>query len=281
MTVAIAAEFPWGEWKDVLSSLSPKGRFRGAIILAADTRWSYEGRPPEDKGRKLWILGGQVGLVLAGDVWSGEEGIAKLREAGNNASFAGPRDVTDLAEKVLRETYAAHKEAAHRGQRACCGPLYYLMGMVDRHGATTLVRFSSEGNFSPIFLSGVHVIGVPSARAAVRESLLEAGKVKDGDGLSPDDVEAWALSIAGVLDNVIQAGSEFSVGGRVQIAIGTSEGWREIGTSILDAGTDAEVHSNWRDASYPLHELNTAEKSSLWRLAACETTELGIEEILA
>ncbi len=64
MTVAIAAKFPWGEWRKVGDSL-PLGHWERVVILAADTRWSYTDREPEDRGLKLWTLGRQVGLVLA------------------------------------------------------------------------------------------------------------------------------------------------------------------------------------------------------------------------
>ena len=276
--VAIAAEFPWGEWRKVTDSL-PFGHWERAVFLAADTRWSYDDGRRNDRGRKLWTLGRQTGLVLAGDVWSGEEGIHRLREAGQHAQFRHATDVTALAEKVFRETYRAHEEKAGRNERPELGPLYYLMGFVDADAYTKLALLSSEAGFRPAFLSGVHCIGVPAATESARKFLLEQeGKIKSGEGLHPDP-DIWSMKVAGAVDSIIQTRTEPSVGGHVQLVVGDKNGWREVSVSILRDGGDPMVNNDWRNASRPLASLISAEDSGLHRLAACETVELGIEQI--
>lgn len=279
MTVAIAAEFPWGDWRKVTASL-PFGHWERAVFLAADTRWSYADRGPQDRGRKLWTLGRQVGLVLAGDVWSGEEGINRLREAGQNAQFRRATDVTTLAEKVFRETYRVHEEKSRRGERPKLELLHYLMGVVDTNSYTALVRFSSEADFRPIFLSGVHCIGIPNARESARKFLLEEeGNIKSGENLDPNP-DIWAMKVAVAIDNIIQTRTEPSVGGHVQLVVGDKNGWREVSVSVLREGVTGDIGSDdWRDASCSLSSLISAEDSGLHRLAACETVELGIEQI--
>jgi hypothetical protein len=278
MTVAIAAEFPWGEWRKVTDSL-PFGHWERAVFLAADTRWSYCDGGREDRGRKLWTLGRQVGLVMAGDVWSGEEGIRRLREAAQNARFRHATDVAALAEKVFRETYRVHEERAGRNERLKPDGLRYLMGLVDANAYTALVLLSNETSFRPTFLSDVQCIGMPTARDSARKFLLEQeGKMKSRDNLDRDPT-TWAIKVAAAVDSIIVSGTEPSVGGGVQLVVGDKNGWREVPVSILRDGGSPEVASDWRDATYPLASLISAEGSGLRRLAACETVELGIEQI--
>lgn len=278
MTIAVAAEFPWGQWRAVTDSL-PSGHWERSVILAADTRWSYADQDPEDSGRKLWTIGRQVGLLLAGDVWSGRECIAQLREEGQNARFRRASDVTALAEEVFRRTYRAHRESAERNHGPKIGPLYFLMGLVDANSYTALVHFSSAADFRPIFLSGVQCIGIPTARKAARTFLLEQeGKISSGEGIDPN-ADPWAIKVAAVVDAIIQTGTEASVGGRVQVAVGDKNGWHEVGVSILGDGGNPSVEDDWRDVSCPLSSLKSPEDIGLRRLASCETVELSIEQI--
>jgi len=203
MTLAIAGEYPWGDWRRVTDSAP--GHFQRAVILAADTRWSYRDRPPFDRGRKLWTLGRQAGLLLAGDVRAGEDGIRCLYEAGKDAGFSKATDVTALAEKTFQEAYSSHIRSAETGRRPPVHRLYYLMGLVDADGYTALVRFASEANFSPIFLSGVYAIGVAKACQDARTNLLEEiGKIRDGENLGPD-ADPWAMAAAAAIDSIIQS----------------------------------------------------------------------------
>ncbi len=277
MTLAIAAEYPWGHWRDGLRG----AKFAGAaIILAADTRWSYSNGQVRDEGRKLWTLGTQTGLVLAGDVWAGEEGIRKLFEVGKDEKFSNATEVANLAADVFRNTYRTHLKEADAQRRPPCGPLYYLMGLVDRDRNTALVRLSSEAEFHPLFLEGVHAIGVPSAREIARDYLLRRmmNETNFGKNRAVDPAPA-ALAVAGAIDEVIGSRAESSVGGWIQLVIGDDDGWREIGMSVLESGADAEVNDNWTERSRPLSELITAQASGLTRLASCEADDLGVEQI--
>lgn len=278
MTLAIAAEYPWGHWRDAL----PRGaKFAGAaVILAADTRWSYSDGRVRDEGRKLWTLGTQTGLVLAGDVWAGEDGIRKLFEIGKDERFTNATQVATLAADVFSDTYHMHLKEAAAQRRPPCGPLYYLMGLVDKERNTAIVRLSSEAEFHPVFLEGVHAIGVPSAREKARDYLLRRmmNETNFGKNLSTDPVPA-ALAVAGAIDEVVGSAAEPSVGGWIQLVIGENDGWREIGMSVLEANADAEVNDNWKDRSRPLSELITAQASGLTRLASCEADDLGVEQI--
>lgn len=278
MTLAIAAEFPWGEWRAILDSAP--GRFERSIILAADTRWSYDdGRAPLNTGRKLWLFGRQVGIVLAGDVWCGEDALGRLREEGQDAKFTGVRDVADMAESIFRETYASHLEYAKAGKRPPCQRLFFLAGIVDKDGYTAVIRFSSDADFRPIFLQGVHAIGVPSAIEAVRKDLIErVGRPRTNRNLTPDPVP-WALEVAGALDEVISSGEEDSVGGKVQLAVGTKEGWSEPGVSILEQGGSLLENDDWRDATVRMEMLTRAADVGCVRLASCEDADLSIERI--
>jgi len=272
MTLAIAAEFPWGEHRRILDSLPFRSTtIDGAIILAADTRWSYDDGSVKNDGRKLWVLGEHLGILLAGDVWAAEEGIRRLRTAGRTVKFTSANEVVALAAKTFADTYSAHHRA-----RPNPGPVHYLLGFVDSLGRTALARLSSDGGFNPIWLRGVNAIGIKAACDAVAQNLNVA---TESEGFQNDDPTTWALRVVGAIDSVIQDGTQPTVGGAVQWVLGTKRGWEQIGTSALDPDTDFLVDSNWRDTSARLEDLVSIGSFEDKWLAACETTELVVATI--
>ena len=130
------------------------------------------------------------------------------------------------------------------------------MGVVDTNSYTALVRFSSEADFRPIFLSGVHCIGIPNARESARKFLLdEEGNIKSGENLDPNP-DIWAMKVAVAIDKIIQTRTEPSVGGHVQLVVGDKNGWREVSVSVLREGVTGDIGSDdWRDASCSLSSL--------------------------
>jgi hypothetical protein len=272
MTLAIAAEYPWGRWRDISDSMP--GHFARSIIIAADTRWSIEKSSPVEVGRKIWTLGRQTGIVMAGDVWAGEEAVSRLRRDGKDALFKSDRDVVDMCEVMFRETYSLHLQKAKEGKRVPCHKLWFLVGFVDREGCTALARFASDADFRPIYLKGIHAIGVPSAITRVRQDLIaRIGEPSKNSNLSPDPMD-WAMHLANAISEVIASNSEPSVGGRVQMVIGTKDGWTEHALSSLAAGADAEDPGAWIDTTYPLAKLKHPRDVGFFRLAASEDQEL-------
>lgn len=277
MTLAIAAEFPWGKWREIMATAP--WRFPSSIILAADTRWTREGRKPIESGRKLFTLGRQIGIVLAGDVWAGEEAVNRLRKAGKDAKFTGVNDVLELARNVFRETYSAHRQAALAGERTACYPLWFLVGFIDRQSYTCLARLSSEADFHPIILSGVQAIGAPSAIEKARIDLIaRVGDPATNPNLSEDPLP-WAMQVAGVIHEIIEGGQEPTVGGRVQMVVGTRDGWTEHEMSVLADGADPEAEADWNQATHPLRTLTTARRAGYRPLASCGDAALDIVQV--
>jgi hypothetical protein len=216
----------------------------GAVILAADTRWTYGDRPPEDLGQKVWHIAPAVGAVFAGDVRAAEEALAKLRRAYRRARPDHPLGFAEIASRVLQRVYSQH-----RAKRGNVGPLYFLVGMANLRGQTAVLYLSHTSGFKPLFLRGVHAVGSAQACDRFRDALDRAVAESAQDGRSwPMEIDVWAMMVAATLKlDVIDEGIDATVGGRVQLLILDRTGSRTVSVSTTDS--DALEPSSWRDST--------------------------------
>jgi len=245
MTVAVAAEFPWGRLRQIVESIPGSTLASGgAVILAADTRWTYGDRPPEDLGQKVWSIAPAVGAVFAGDVRSAEEALTKLRRAYRRGKPARPQEFAEIASRVLQRVYSQH-----RAKRGKVDPLYFLIGMANLGGQTAVLYLSYTNGFKPLFLRGVHAIGCAEAcdrfRAALDRAVAESAK----DGSSwPMEIDVWAMMVAATLKvDVIDQDIDATVGGWVQLLILDRNGSRTV--SISSTGGDPMDAASWDEAT--------------------------------
>jgi len=245
MTVAVAAEFPWGRLRQVVESLPGSSLASGgAVILAADTRWTYGDRPPEDLGQKVWSIAPAVGAVFAGDVRAAEEALAKLRGAYGRAKPALPQDFGAIASRVFYRVYSAHQS-----RRRDCGPLYFLVGMANLSGQTAVLYLSHTSGFSPLFLRGVNAVGSAPGCDQFRERLERAvAESLESGGSWPVEIDVWAMMVTGALKlGVIDQGIDATVGGWVQLLILDRTGSRTV--SISSTGGDPMDAASWDEAT--------------------------------
>lgn len=263
MTIAIAAEFPWGYWRE---ARLPGASFASSgVILAADTRWSWDnGRDPHNAGRKIWTFGERAAVVLSGDVWAGEDAVQRLRQIGRRGPFNSPSHLINAAEGAFQGAYTRHIRLAARHQRPPCHRLWFLMGIVDAKGKSLVVRFASDASFRPIVLQGVNAIGVTDAVRRAKEYL-------EGDALNGTDLgkrltatyEEWAIATSGCIAEAIRSGEQ-KIGGHVQMIIGDADGWKEM---MVGESQDGD---SWVDQTAPLDTLNSAKNLGFPPLAASE-----------
>jgi hypothetical protein len=229
VTVAVAAEYPWGLVRQVVESIPDSSLATGgAVILAADTRWTYQDRPPEDLGQKVWSIAPAVGAVFSGDVRAAEEALTKLHRVSRRAKWRSPQEFGGIASRVVERVYSRH-----RGKRAECGPLCFLIGMANLRGETAVLYFSHTSGFRPLFLRGVNAIGWRSACDQFRERLERAVAEQLESGKSwPREIDVWAMLVTAVLKRgVIDEGTWPTVGGWVQLLIVDRTGSRTISVS--------------------------------------------------
>lgn len=224
MTLGVAASFPWGWARTAYSSPTFPFPVSNAVILLADSRWTYDGLPPEDRGQKLWPIsveaGHAIGAIIAGDVMTAEEALRSIRDNVRHID-GSPPSVASLASKDLSKVYQAHRNARPDIS------LHVIIGMADALGQTTMMCFDCRENFTPRFTEGVELIGWPSARDIFRERLPEIENLVRSRSNSHKP-ESWAMALAECLyGEVIGSGEEPFVGGRVQMAIVDGQGLRE------------------------------------------------------
>jgi hypothetical protein len=245
MTVAVAAEYPWGRVRQVVESIPGSSlESGGAVILAADTRWTYRDRLPEDMGQKVWCIGPAVGAAFSGDVRSAEEALTKLRRLLRRAKWRMPQEFGAIASPVFQRVYSRH-----RAERADCGPLYLLVGMANSRGQTAVVYFSHTNGFSPLFLRGVNAIGWPPACDQFRERLerVVAEQLESGKSW-PREIDVWAMLVTAALKRgVIDEGVDAKVGGLVQLLIVDRDGSRTV--EVSSTGGDPMKAESWVQAT--------------------------------
>ena len=245
MTVAVAAEYPWGRLRQIVESLPGSSvATGGAVILAADTRWTYDDRPPEDLGQKLWCIAPCVGTVFAGDVRAAEEALTKLQRVYRRAKPALPQQFAAIASRVFQRVYSRH-----RAKRVDCGPLYFLVGMANLRGQTAVLYLSHTNGFSPLFLRGVNAIGSRQGCAQFRQALEDAVRESLESGRSwPMEIDVWAVLVTAALKlGVIDEGIDAKVGGLVQLLIVDRDGSRTV--EVSSTGGDPMKADSWVQAT--------------------------------
>lgn len=272
MTIAVAATFPWGMLRNVVTSKPGGGSFRGGVILATDSRWTIDDGSIDDAGQKLWPLAPErmIGAVFAGDVLAAEEGL-ELAKARIALIPAQPDQIGAAVSAALREIYSVHKS-----KRKDLYPLYVLLGMADLRGESRVLSFNYADDFAPKICQGIAAIGMPSARRKFLSRLpeLEAG-VAPVHGSWSLEISEWALSVvAHLFYGTIEPGTEPTVGGGVQIATLDASGWKELDVSVTSNPDDP---SSWEPVSVKLKNVQQYHKKFNVPRLATGGIDVGVE----
>lgn len=258
MTIAVAAKYPWG----VLKELIPQGIvIPEAIILISDSRFSRKIPTGYDKsldsGTKIFQLGNDVACVYAGVCELGEKCVDELRlklSRQRNPNSANSRKIT---QDTLNSVY--RREVARLDLKPNKSPLYLLVGVCNRQGMAELYRFSYSENFKPLWIEGYDILGWPETAARFRDLL--SSELKNNveselslrkkhpeipiAQLSPMPIKDGnvALIMTAILGDVVEEGSDATVGGKIQSAMVTMEGVSYHGASY--SRNPVSPHPKW------------------------------------
>lgn len=251
MTIAVAATFPWGLLRKVVTSM-PGGSIPGGVILATDSRWTYGDRPPEDVGQKLWKLAPErgIGAIFAGDVRAAEEALDLAEQRLKSITQTSPSTVAPVISNALLDTYEAHSR-----KRDSVHPLYVLVGMANIRGEGILIKYNYANDFVPVFVVGTEAIGTPSACRKFRDKLpdIDAALLPRNGGSWSLDIDEWALHlVANIFYAVIEPGDEPTVGGGIQIATISPKGWNEL---AIDRTPNPDDPAAWEQISADTDKL--------------------------
>lgn len=269
MTLAIGAKYPWGELNKLVG---PGSEPPEAIILASDSRWTYHysSMPYRDIGTKLFQLGIDVGAVYAGYSQVGEECLYELGRQLSRQNMPDSKHSRELAQKVFRRTYKHH--LASRGLSPDEWPLYILIGTCNAMGRAELYHFRYSTNFEAEPLTGLKAIGWPDAKDKFNERFEEElrkqvrkelslrsnhPKIPLSD-LDPMPIKPMhvATFISAVLTNIIESKAHKTVGGKVQCAVISTEGFSQ--PRLLYTSDPTNEGPGWAEATANPDELETA-----------------------
>ena len=239
MTIAVAAKYPWG----VLKELIPQGIvLPEAIILISDSRFSRKIPTGYDKlsdsGTKLFQLGNDVACVYAGVCALGEKCVDELRFKLSRQRNPNSANSRKIAEDTLNSVY--RQEVASLGLNPNESALYLLVGACNRQGIAELYRFSYDEDFKPVWIDGYDILGWKETAARFEDLLSSKVKEEVENELSlrekhpeipiaqlcpmPIKDGNVALIMTAILSNVVEEGSDATVGGQIQSAIVTMKG---------------------------------------------------------
>ena len=241
MTIAIAATFPWGRLGRAVNAV-PGAASIGGIILATDSRFSYDKDYHEDDGQKLWRLAPQIGAVLAGDVYIAEEALEQCERSLRLVTIRR-EVVAEVVSGTLKEVYAAHKR--RRGSQI--NAVQILVGMASEPTEISILKFDAEHDFFPELEKDVQSIG--SARAKFTAKMDEADEAffTVRGTVWKIGIREWALRLVSTpFSDVVEPGDDDSVGGGIQIATIDRTGWSWCNVDRL---RDLTSGVSWEHAS--------------------------------
>jgi len=237
MTVAIGALWPWARLAELagLPSNSPPT----AVILIADSRWTYSLTHREDVGTKLFQLAKDAGAVYAGDVDSGEECLSRLARRFQKNRIKRP--VTGLARDLFRAVYKRHKPVH---------PLRIFVGACGRGSNAELWGFDSDADFNPVSLTDVHLLAFTATEEAFWSGLeYESHIIRPNKPPDPIDGAQW---LGTALDeHIIRPKFDEGVGGKIQCAFFENGACNDVKMLSSDDG------KSWERRSPDAGELKT------------------------
>jgi hypothetical protein len=247
VTLAIGVKYPYGRLYRALASL-PKARFREAVILMSDSRWTYSEpqRRFEDVGTKVFALDNSTAITYSGDVRAGEHCITELQRRLRDKSIK----YVNITE-TLQRIYKYHKNKDSRTLQ-----LLLLMGKYLRSGETKLIYFKSP-KFEHVFITGIKGIGDGLAFNGVFKAVgPQIDDLSIYTGNTEKDTSTIAMLLAGAMnDKAIRSANHETVGGPVQYVVIDRSG---VHTSELSWTTDPTgAGDTWHRVTARVDEITT------------------------
>jgi hypothetical protein len=249
MTIAIAAEFPWGRVRSIIATYPGLTAEQG-IVFATDSRFSFGANPAhDDLGRKLYAIARNAAVVFSGDVLDAQAVVTALREYGQKAPRTPTRTLLRDIQELCREALSDRPDPVYGIQ--------LLIGICDVDGQTQIIRVTSESGFSPLIVPGVQVVGSKEAERAFLSHLDAIDREHADRGNYIRSTDGWNLQVVAALSSTLrQPGMTRVIGGRIQTVLLTREGMAEQGAAYVSAGGDPSDIRAWQTATLPLASVH-------------------------
>jgi len=236
MTLAIGAKYPWGELNKLVT---PTTKLPNAIILASDSRWTDKSGPVpyyEDVGTKLFPIDSRTGAVYAGGAEIGERCLNELIWQLPRQKRLGSQPIRELAQKTFRRVYKTYLASKKWLPDKC--PLNILIGNCDTSGEAELCLFEYKDNFVAKPLNATKALGWSNTVEKFQSLLNNKLKEEVEKELSlrcsyptmpiaalPISPHHVAIFIAASLNSIVESEFDKTVGGKIQCAVITAEGF--------------------------------------------------------
>ena len=209
MTLIVGALFPWD---DLLESPAFQAAVQPGIarsvILAADSRWTWESGKTEDGAVKLFAIGEPCIVAYAGGAAAGEDAFAAL-----STKLGLTKTVEDFANMIREVLVEAWRPQPNKDYGL---EILFGLSMTDRRA--WLGHFSASDGFMPHTIEDMKVIGPAAARQYFRAALLDGTREVLADAsmraISPD-VVTWATRLMDTVRETCEKQADAAVGGDV------------------------------------------------------------------
>ena len=259
MTIAVGAKYPRG---DLNRLPPPSSKIPEAVILASDSRFSRKLAgsyvPSSDIGAKVFQLGGDAAAAYAGISKVGEECLDELRWKLSRQSESSSASSREIAQQTFQAVYKHH--VALMKLRPDDAPLYILIGTCNKRSQSELYKASYNTDFKLEPVTGLNALAWPETKDRFNNLLSNELHKQVEDQLSlwvpmPIQAEHVAMLITAILNNIIESGSDRTIGGMVQCALVTSEG---VSLPEISLSTDPTNEGpGWTRATAKPSELTT------------------------
>lgn len=238
MTLGIAALFPWlglvESWPEsvrLIINSSPKFRPPPAIVMVADSRWTYStGRDFDDGAVKLVAVSNRALAIYAGDTIIGPRSLGRLTEELQSAGPERPSKMVRLARGCF--------QAAWRRFCVTDSKLQVCLGTYDPSSGLHLWRFEDSDGFRPREATGIETIGSTKGRAHFWEEVRERIEDRVGTPLTEaafsNHIEQWGSALPLAAWNTCTSQVDSTVGGPILIAYLTPGGIQGRSLHTLD-----------------------------------------------
>lgn len=267
MTLAVAVRFPFGRLA-VLNRELVLGMDE-AVILATDSRISAAGRGDvlTDRGRKLFRIANDAALVYSGDTLAAQASVRDVVRYFQRRRPGASRDATPEVSRIIREAYQRERRERDAGRRRTnVGPLSIIVGVCNpANGKASVIFMGSGTSFEPFGVSGWNLAaGGVKGEAANFEEKLHALDDDQWARPEPPPFTAlhWQLIVVAALTLVLEREDKSSVvGGPIQTALLTRDGFFSNEFAYLGEGCDPLNAASWKIATIPLADTEQTRRA--------------------
>ena len=230
----------------IAKSLSPGSEVDRGVVLATDSRFSYQGGVRVDVGRKVYVLEPNVAMVYAGDVTAAQRAISDIQSFIGKRTPGSQIPMSNVVQQYLQQSYAKAIERKLRLGNRQLQALRVLIGVYDHKAHLPhVLAFSSDSNFVPMTGVKIHALGADIDVRNFGEALLRRNRERED--LAIDRLD-WQFDVVVAVRAALEATNRTaSIGGLVQAVVVDEGGVFE--TSFSYTSGDPMDESSWNPAT--------------------------------